>query len=70
MKPYTAVSEHSSFTFDNIPFGVIKPSPDAAARCATAIGDYAVDLAAHAQSGALDEELGGHASREVFAQVD
>ena len=40
----------SPFTIDNIPFGVIKTStgPKQTPRIATAIGDYAIDLAAYA----------------------
>lgn len=40
------IPEGSPFTFNNIPFGVISPEDLSTEdrRCATAIGDYAVDL--------------------------
>jgi len=63
------VPTHSPFTFDNIPFGVIQTSADNAARCATVIGDFAVDLAAYARSGSLEEIIADHASEQIFAQV-
>jgi fumarylacetoacetase len=38
------MAEETPFTLDNIPFGVISTSNDASPRCATAIGDHAIDL--------------------------
>jgi fumarylacetoacetase len=45
----------SSFTINNIPFGVISTKSDPRPRCATAIGNYAIDLAVYAQMGRLAE---------------
>lgn len=41
------------FSIDNIPFGIISTSSDLAPRCATAIGDFAVDLVKYAQGADL-----------------
>ena len=48
------VSPGSPFTIDNIPFGVIRTAKDSTPRCASAIGDYAIDLSLYAQGGNLD----------------
>ncbi|EED24422.1 fumarylacetoacetate hydrolase, putative [Talaromyces stipitatus ATCC 10500] len=42
-----SVSPDSPFTLDNIPFGVISTESNPQPRCATALGDYAIDLAAY-----------------------
>eukprot|EP00933_Yihiella_yeosuensis_P072277 TRINITY_DN80627_c0_g1_i1.p1 TRINITY_DN80627_c0_g1~~TRINITY_DN80627_c0_g1_i1.p1 ORF type:complete len:456 (-),score=89.74 TRINITY_DN80627_c0_g1_i1:97-1464(-) len=43
----------TDFPVQNIPFGVFSCSKESSPRCATAIGDYAVDLAALADAGLL-----------------
>ena len=48
------VPEGCPFTLDNIPFGVISTVADPRPRCATAIGDYAVDLQKCFQHAGLD----------------
>ena len=40
------VPDNSPFTLDNIPFGVYSTKDDPTPRCATAVGDYAMDLRA------------------------
>ncbi|KEF62551.1 uncharacterized protein A1O9_00524 [Exophiala aquamarina CBS 119918] len=39
-----SISDTSPFTLHNIPFGVISTGEDATPRCATAVGDHAIDL--------------------------
>ncbi len=50
------VPDDSQFTLENIPFGVFSTREDASPRCATAIGDYAVDLRALSQTGSFQDE--------------
>ena len=69
MAPKITVSPDSPFTVDNIPFGVIKTTEDPTARCATAIGDFAIDLVKYAQAGRLDALQGNESFVEIFAQV-
>lgn len=47
--PY--ISDESPFTLNNIPFGVISTEQDPAPRCASAIGDEAIDLRALSKTG-------------------
>jgi fumarylacetoacetase len=42
--PTVNVAEDSPFTLHNIPFGVISTDANPLPHCATAIGDYALDL--------------------------
>lgn len=63
------VSLDSPFTVDNIPFGVIKTAKDITPRCASAIGDYAIDLSLYAGLGSLDSVDGGNELKDVFSQV-
>lgn len=59
------VSEGSPFTLQNIPFGVVSTQQDPSPRCATAIGDYAVDLRSLSNSGFFkDSEV-----KEALSQV-
>jgi len=53
MQPNMAAEAKGPFSLHNIPFGVISTSDDSTPRCATAIGDYAVDLVKYAQSADL-----------------
>jgi fumarylacetoacetase len=50
------IGEKTPFTLDNIPFGVISTSNEASPRCATAIGDYAVDLHALSKHGIFQDK--------------
>jgi fumarylacetoacetase len=63
------VSPDSPFTVDNIPFGVIKTEKDNTPRCASAIGDYAIDLSLYAQRGNLDNIEENLDLVDVFGQV-
>jgi fumarylacetoacetase len=58
----------SPFTIHNIPFGVISTQENPKPRCATAIGDYAIDLAIYARHGFLSNSVGSSAV-EVLSQV-
>lgn len=46
-----SISDTSPFTLDNIPFGVISTQQDPSPRCATAVGEYSIDLRALCQRG-------------------
>jgi fumarylacetoacetase len=63
------VSPDSPFTIDNIPFGVIKTAKDSRPRCASAIGDYAIDLSLYAQRGNLDSVKEDIDLAHIFRQV-
>ena len=63
------VSTDSPFTIDNIPFGVIKTAKESAPHCASAIGDYAIDLSVYAQRGNLDSVKGDVNLADIFSQV-
>lgn len=60
------------FTLQCLPYGVIS-TKDSEPRCATAIGDHAIDLAKYAQSGRLAGASDGEKSavdfEDVFKQV-
>lgn len=58
----------SPFTIHNIPFGVISTQENPKPRCATAIGDYAIDLAIYAKHGFLSDSVGPSAV-EVLSKV-
>lgn len=55
MQPNMAIEAKGPFSLQNIPFGVISTSDDSTPRCATAIGDYAVDLVKYARSAELKD---------------
>ena len=59
------VPNDSPFTLENIPFGVFSTAEDASPRCATAIGDYAVDLRALSESGVFTDALVSDALSQV-----
>lgn len=48
-----ALSSGGPFSIDNIPFGIISTTSNPEPRCATAIGDFAVDLAKYVQQAEL-----------------
>jgi fumarylacetoacetase len=64
-----AISPGSPFTVDNIPFGVIKTAKNSTPRCASAIGDYAIDLSLLAQQGNFDNIEGSLDLVDIFSQV-
>ncbi|KAH9216318.1 putative fumarylacetoacetate hydrolase [Leptodontidium sp. 2 PMI_412] len=49
------VPSGSPFTIGNIPFGVISTRANPSLRCATAIGNYAIDLTVYCKRGHLSE---------------
>ena len=49
------IPNDSQFTLENVPFGVFSLAEDALSRCATAIGDYAIDLRALSESGIFSD---------------
>ncbi|KAL4861564.1 hypothetical protein BDV12DRAFT_203884 [Aspergillus spectabilis] len=57
----------SPFTLQNIPFGVISTA-DSPPRCATAIGNYAIDLEVYYALGHLSEMGLGASIEKVFSQ--
>jgi fumarylacetoacetase len=69
MGPQIVISPASPFTVDNIPFGVIKTAKDSTPRCASAIGDYAIDLSLYAQAGNLNAVKEGFDLTDIFSRV-
>jgi hypothetical protein len=63
------ISPDSPFTIDNIPFGVIKTAKESRPRCASAIGDFAIDLSLYAQRGNLDRVKDDIDLTDIFRQV-
>lgn len=63
------VSSTSPFTLDNIPFGVISTGSNSKARCATALGDYAIDLAAYWKDREFAGLEGNRTLYDIFNQV-
>ena len=59
------VAQDSPFTLENIPFEVISTRDDTTPRCATAVGDYAVDLRALSGAGFFQDP----AVADSFCQV-
>ena len=59
----------SPFTIHNIPFGVISTQEEQAPRCATAIGNYAIDLAIYSAGGRLEKVDPNISFQEVFSLV-
>jgi len=55
MQPNMAVEAKGPFSIHNIPFGVISTSDNDTPRCATAIGDYVLDLVKYTQSADLKD---------------
>lgn len=64
------VPSGSPFTIHNIPFGVISTEDNKTPRCASAIGEYAIDLSIYSRHGRLEGAGFGEASpASVFAEV-
>ncbi|KAJ3183546.1 hypothetical protein HDU87_006871 [Geranomyces variabilis] len=70
MSCFIDVLHESDFTIHNIPFAIISSSESQAPRAASAIGSYAIDLLALAQSGAFGKcsVLGNGVAARVFAE--
>ncbi|KAF2651878.1 putative fumarylacetoacetate hydrolase [Lophiostoma macrostomum CBS 122681] len=69
MPPKIKISPNSPFTIENIPFGVIKNPKNPNARCASAIGDYALDLVAYTRASHLKGVDGRISFEDVFNQA-
>lgn len=69
MHPEIQVRPESPFTVDNIPFGVIRIAGVDEPRCASAIGDYALDLVAYSSASRLDGIDAGVSFETIFQQV-
>lgn len=64
------VPRGSPFTIHNIPFGIISTEDNKTPRCASAIGEYAIDLSIYSKYGRLDSAGFGETSpASVFAKV-
>jgi fumarylacetoacetase len=63
------LSSGSRFTIDNIPFGVISTQEDPNPRCATAIGEFAIDLAKLAEDVRFAQVIGENQASEIFSKV-
>ncbi|KAF4305907.1 Fumarylacetoacetase [Botryosphaeria dothidea] len=60
------IAEGSPFTLENIPFGVVSTSGSPETHCATAIGDFALDLRALSKQGAFKDKT----VADTFTQPD
>lgn len=69
MSPTPEVPANSPFTLHNIPFGVISTSSNPTPRCASAIGDHAIDLGILFQTAEPDIMLGKPAPYQDFEEV-
>jgi hypothetical protein len=69
MAPLSHVSPDSPFTIDNIPFGVFSTKDDPTPRCATAIGEFAVDLRALSSAGFFSDVDDVDAVTHALSQV-
>ncbi|KAH7408961.1 putative fumarylacetoacetate hydrolase [Cadophora sp. MPI-SDFR-AT-0126] len=58
----------SPFTIKNIPFGVISTKTNPLPRCATAIGNYTIDLTVYCKGGRFNERSPGVSFEEIFQQ--
>ncbi|KAI8999814.1 hypothetical protein BC832DRAFT_534000 [Gaertneriomyces semiglobifer] len=66
---FLPVSPDSDFPIDNIPFGVISTETDGIPRCASAIGEFALDLSALAEAGGFTGPfLGQGVAERVFSK--
>jgi fumarylacetoacetase len=69
-KPNLLAVGDSPFTIHNIPFGIISTKTNTSQRCATAIGDFAIDLASFAATGRLDAILPeGSSAVDIFSKA-
>lgn len=59
----------SPFSIDNIPYGVIKTKENPTPRCASAIGDYAIDLDLYIQHAGSDVIPSGSNFTHAFSEV-
>ena len=63
------IPDDSPFTINNIPFGVISTISNSLPRCATAIGDYALDLGMFWENRPFNLEGNVWNLSEIFRQV-
>jgi hypothetical protein len=63
------IPQGSPFTIHNIPFGVISTTDNPTPRCATAIGNHAIDLALFSQNGYFDDLDLQPSPKDVFSEV-
>ena len=72
MGSFVQVPNDSPFSLDNIPFGVFSTKDDPTPRCATAIGDFVLDLRALSKSGFFQDASVADALSQVcgaFSQM-
>lgn len=55
-RSFIEVPQHSDFTIQNLPYGVFKPTPNAAPRVGVAIGSFVLDLSVLADRGLLGDQ--------------
>lgn len=63
------IDPQSPFTIHNIPYGIISTVDNPRPRCATAIGDYAIDLVIYAEQGRLNDIDAQLSFSMIFSQV-
>jgi hypothetical protein len=66
---YVSPDGDSPFTIDNIPFGVFSTKDDPTPRCATAIGEFAVDLRALSRAGFFSDVDDADVVTHALSQV-
>ena len=59
------IDQDSPFTLENIPFGVISARDDPTPRCATAVGDHAIDLRELSRAGFFQDAVVSDALSQV-----
>lgn len=59
------IAADSPFTLSNIPFGVISTSGSSETHCATAIGDFALDLHVLSKNGFFKDQTVADALAQV-----
>ena len=57
-KAFIEVAQDSDFPIQNLPYGVFSQQPDSERHCATALGDWVIDLSVLEQAGLLELEGG------------
>ena len=57
-KAFIEVAQDSDFPIQNLPYGVFSQQPDGERHCATALGDWVIDLSVLEQAGLLELEGG------------
>ena len=67
-RSFVPVPDGSDFPLQNLPYGVFRPSGDAAPRVGVRIGDHVLDLSVLEEAGKLREALSG-SGEPVFARA-